>query len=437
MSSEQTQAVKNALTLLGRSTREKKTSAELPTAKSRKALDYLKNVSPDEVINAKDLNIRELTTNLFNWSGVNKTNKPLMKALADNLRRPEKYQQTVELTAFAVALAPFFEPDRLTTLYSTLENVNTVFAPATYTLQLSHKLARIFSEYSEERGIKIARSLWEQSHSGRWWELSAEGEATPFPTPDNYSLDELINEYVGDQSLLFHPAYAAQLADAPVEDKRILEALEKYNDAFLDGQAMNPDFALYSSYIPWLPLNKRTESPVESLIVSILHAIEGIDYTFPAKPKKFSDLFPSIAFVLKNSNGFPFGSDIMNTNGKELIPGVVLEVVSNVGTLNENRNYMGNCTWSYKDRMERGSYVLWRIHDGNHIYNASMTYDPRGDTWSFDQINSRFNRRGVPENISKAFRKMVDDGFSTTIPVLKARAEHRGATKQYQLKLDF
>ena len=171
---------------------------------------------------------------------------------------------------------------------------------------------------------------------------------------------------------------------------------------------VDPDVALLASYIPWLSSDERLESPVSGLLDILLQVTSTLEnYRFPDKPRSFTELFPNI--MLYETTEFPFTPTVLGQDRRALTKDSSLEVVRNSHQLQENRQYMGNCTWSYKNRMEKGEYVLFRIHQGNTVYNGSMTLDKKQGTWRLGEINSRHNRGGVPEDIRAAFRKFISE----------------------------
>lgn len=402
--SETLTAIQDALKLVGAGKVEETASA-VPTAKARTALDMLAGSSAEELIGSYDFNIRELTENLFNWTGKPKATKALMRALGDALQTPGKYTHAVELTAFLVALVPLMEPDRLARLYDAMKEVNTSFAPARYTLQLSHKLKWLLSDFPEERREKLAYSLWVESHQGRWWDLTA-GQAQGNVAQDNNEnvmpLNEMLNLY-SEFKLPWTPATAQRFA-ALSENEIVRDTLERYNEGLLKDKIIDPDVAVLASYIPWLTPAERPESPIGGLLDTLKGIRDEVEYKWPEKPKSFSALFPDIR--LYGGTQFPFPNSVLTTDGRELIPDIRLELVRNATQLAENRTFMGNCTWSYKSQMEAGTYVLYRVHRGGEIYNAAMTL--QRDRWVLREINSRFNRGNVPGNVRDAFMRFMN-----------------------------
>lgn len=417
MSSENLVAVRNALSMLGRKTTEPTASAVIPTAATRTALEFLVS-NTAESLNEKQVNLRGIAEGLFNWNGTPKTTKLVIRALNDALNTPGKYHHAVELSAFLSAMSPLLEPDRIARLYSSINEVDTVFAPAKYTLQLSARLRKVFAEFPQERIEKLAYDLWVVSHKGRWWDITSGTAQAPNlpPEPEEAGLN---NNQLVDMFLKGNLPYTQLNAERfrkVKPNELIVEALEKYNNDFLDEKMIDPDMALYSSYLPWLEINQRPESPIASLIDNLLTIVELLDFKHPEKPKNFRELFPDVK--LYGKVGFPFDEHILQTEGKMLLPGVRMEIVMNATALSENRDYMGNCTWSYKSGMEKGTYVLYRIHQGETIYNGALMLTK--NRWSVREINSRHNRGNVPANIKNAF-----DAFAKSLPESKQAIENK------------
>ena len=67
---------------------------------------------------------------------------------------------------------------------------------------------------------------------------------------------------------------------------------------------------------------------------------------------------------------------------------------------------MGNCTYLYRNEMEHGTYALFRIVTPGDVYNAAMTLDGQG-RWRLREINSRFNRGGVPPDVKAGFDALI------------------------------
>lgn len=398
-------AINSVLNFLGKATDVKKPiSNAVPTAKVRASLNLLASGSVESLI-TDQVNLRTVAEGLFNWSDKPKVSKNVIRAMNEALNEPGKYAAAVELCGYLAAWAPMLEPDRIARLFSLVKKTNTSFAPANYTLQLNQKLTKVFGGFNPERQEKLAASLWEQAHNGRWWDLTT-GEGfidlnEVQAVADNLTVKQIEIKII-ENDLAWSNQVANLLPQVKVNEK-IRNVIEAYSIDLIKGKIVDPDIALISSYLPWLKINERPESPIGSLVSMLISIVEDIDWNFPEKPQKFSDLFPNVRFY--GNGGFPFATNIYATDGINA-QGVRFELVKSPTELAENRTYMGNCTWSYKTNMEQGTYVLYRLHYQNQIYNAAMTTNNRGQ-WNLREINSRHNRGQVPAVVNEMFRQFI------------------------------
>jgi len=392
-------AIRGALSILGNKTGN---TATVRTAGAKSALDLLADSTLAELIEDQ-VNLREVAVKLFNWGPEPKATKNVIRALNTALNTPEKYSHAVELTGYLSALSPLLQPDRLVRLFSLVNEVETAFAPNRYTLQLSHKMSRLLSSYSEDRREKLAHSLWVEAHQGRWWDLTAgDGMFANQDQPAALKPTEAKKLFIN-RTLAWSPDAAAKLSTF-ARDKEIIEALDEYNDDLAREKPADPDTAVLASNLSWLNPTERPESPIGSLLDTVQELVTELDYELPEKPKKFSELFPNVRMY--GGKQFPFTSSVYMRDNVVLVPGVIASIVQDSIRLAENGKYMGNCTWSYKKRMESGSYVLYRITAQNgDIYNGAMTLS--GDKWNVSEINSRFNRGQVPQDVRTAFSAFV------------------------------
>lgn len=410
--SETAAALANVINFLGKDKKVvgPKENSVVPTAKVRSQINLLAGSTPESFsIFDTTMNIRTIAEGLFNWSGTPKVNKNVIRAMSKALNTPGKYDVAVELSAYLAAWAPLLEPDRIARLFALVETTDTAFGPALYTLQLHQRIEKVFGEYSPERQETLAASLWKESHTGRWWDLTAgrqplnvdqaviEDNNNELLIPDHATLTKNIL----DGTQLWHPSLVKQLLTLP-ENSEIVDKIEQYSIELIKGTSVDPDLALFSSYFPWVPITKRPESPIGSLLNELINLQKTISWDAPEKPKKFSDLFPPVS--LWGTYYFPFADNIVLTDGLT-VKNMRFELVKNATELAANKEYMGNCTWSYKSSIERGTYVLYRIHHNKNIYNASATL--QGKRWVLREINSRFNRGQVPPEVRSVFTKLL------------------------------
>ncbi len=426
MTNDNAIAIQNALAVLSKANPKNvaqeitRANTAVPTANTRATLDFL-TASTQEELKNQELNLREMTQNLFDWHGEKRSTKALLHAFHNAILSEGKYVEAVEITAYIAALAPLLEPDRLARLFNAIHEVKVSYAPARYTVSLYKKIVRLFAQFNEDRREQLAYSLWVESHQGRWWDLTAGDVAhNNEGHEEGLTIDGLIEEFTRKQTIRWTEERHALFSQIP-EREDIRDAVATYNDALIKGLQVDPDFSIYAAGLSWLTPLERPESPVGSLLDSLDRLVDLLeDYTFPEKPKKFSELFPDIK-LYGDKIRFPFPMAIMATDG-HTVQGVRLEVVDNATLLAENRNYMGNCTWGYKGQMEKATYVLYRLHFAGHIYNGSMLLNhnvgnarnPNG--WHIGEVNSRHNAGKVPTVVRQVFDNLVHN-----MPVQAAR----------------
>lgn len=361
--------------------------AILPTAKTRIALDVLANNTASSLAELR-LDIRAFTNDLFAWSGLPRFSKPLMHKINALINDRARYQQNIELIAYAVAASRMLDADRLTRLLDT--TVDTAYAPARYTLQLAHKLERTFEGYQPQRQEKLLISLWELSHKGRWWDIHAPQERVGRV---DKTADEILAGFL-DESLVYDRSNAIAVNKLGPKEE-IVEKLHSYTRELQKGVAVNPDVAVYSSHLTWLPTAIRPESPVAAVVTTYLELRDLIDYNPPKAPEDFGKMYPNVQ--LYSGERFPYHPSILAAQGNH--GRLRVEVIRTAGALEENRNYMGNCTGGYLQRLLKGTTFLLRIYDAqNNVYNAAAS-GSEGGRWTLGEINSRHNRGNVPADV--------------------------------------
>lgn len=386
-----------------------------PTAKARNALELLVNSSQDNIADVLPENMRDFATDLFDWarkgSEQSKVTRPLIRAITEVLTTEGKYPQAVEGIAFAVAAAPLLDPDSLTTLVKASVTVETAYAPERYTLQLSTLMEQAFSRYPVPRRLRMLLTMWEEQHDGRWWDMTAGGERAAEPeAPTRYTQKQMVDLFL--KSELPCDVHTVQQFRKVRKNDDIVFFLNDYLDKFNDGVLVHPDVSVLASNLDWLPVNVRPETPSTTLLRALvkwrglLSEVDAERSAWPAKPAKFSDLFPAVRLV--DGNTFPLPLEAFRLDGYPLgTTGLSLRLVQNAPMLDANRTYMGNCTWSYKGQMEKGSYALFQIlrpGSSEPLYNAAVTHSAQG--WRMGEINSRFNAGQVPDAVRSAFREV-------------------------------
>lgn len=418
-------AINNALKLLGRAPvgENKGTTPVLPTGRTRKALDLLENSTPQKLQDDR-VAIKPLLQDLFNWKGGNKVNKPLIRAFGEALNKPGKYPQTVELTAFLAAMAPMLEADQLARMYTVVDKVETAFAPAKYTLQLYNMLNKVFGDFSPERRERLSFSLWEESHQGRWWNLTTGLNMEP-NLPEN-DLQAITSEEIfdsikkvfyenrsrdlfnGENLVDWNPTYQNIFSQTPMSSE-IAELSEDYSEKLKAGENVHPDIAVYLSSLPWLAPYQRPESPVGGLLKFLNHVLESIgdDVPKPKKPRTFSELFPNVYLQEGAYDKYPIYPHLEILDGKE-IGKHRISVIKNRVALTENAQYMGNCTASYEGRIKKGKQTMLFSDDGEKQHNILVIMRENG-SWALGEVNTRYNRGDNDPQLYQAMQKYVSE----------------------------
>lgn len=439
-------AIETALRLMGRGTAAsspgEKSTHVLPSAAARNSIELLVNYGDIDTLTQHNPNIRGMAGDLFNWpgDGLNRATKSVAKALGaaltgtDNSGR-STYPQAVEMAAFAAAAARLLQPDRLARLLSHAGDVSTAFAPNKYTLQLAGAMSTVLENYQEQRREQLLVSMWNQYHNGRWWDMTS-GVAklkTGRPAQRGKQQREMYDAHQGavrelladaeigtskandilvgaliDGALPWHES-TADLVSALPYSRRLHSRMADASADLTGGKPVDPDTALHASLLPWLPIRDRPEAPAFWLLRVLAAGYTDRDTKqmdvslLPNRPKQFADMYPEAGAV-----GFPFPAGVYGLDRSTIETGdgnIVVEVVKNPAELAENRDYMGNCTMSFKGQMESGGYVLFRLWHNEQCYNASTRHVQHA--WVLDDINSRFNGGDVPNAVRDAFTHLL------------------------------
>ena len=326
------------------------------------------------------------------------------------------------------------DPDRLGKVIASAPNVETAFAPERYTLGLTGALRKVLIRYPAARRETLLIDLWSVAHRGRWWDLTSGVAQVVTNTEKNrrgkqavawneeqveinehlenllkgrkkgtVEADEVLTKALLEGKLVYDDS-TVNLVRNLRPSHRLIEGLEELAANHRAGHLLDPDVMLLASYIPWLSPAQRPESPITWLVKTLVASLTDRETgeikvdVLPNKPKKWVELYPPAELT-----GFPFPAGVYKLHNTTLpsLRDCRVEVVRNPAELAANRDYMGNCTWSYKGSMEAGTYVLFKLWQEGHCYNASATAD--GNTWHLREINSRNNRGGVPDDIRNAF----------------------------------
>lgn len=390
----------------------------MPTAKTRRALDFLISSTPKDL---EDVSLRDFLQDLFNWDGKNRVNKPLIRAFKDSVIDFQHYPQLVELAGYLTAMSPFLEADHLAQMMELSHTTNTAFAPTVYTMQFHTNFKNAFQGLSQTRIQKIGLSLWEESHNGRWWNMTSgvnniqENQRSIKPEKIFRSLKKY-EDNTAMENIIWSPENQANFKAYMKNnlDKDIAVLSEKFRRDLMMGLAVTPDIAIFLSAIDWLAPNQRPESPINSLLKNLVN-IRNNDKTFvmPKKPNTIKDLFPNLLLTTNNGFDFPFDPNIIHIFndgafnhcfGKE---NVKVNLITSKTQLAKNANYMGNCTLTYQKNMEDGKYALFFADTGDEKYNFSLVLNNRDLKWHFGEINSRYNAGRVPTEIRQRVTQTI------------------------------
>jgi len=438
-------AVEKVLKLLGRATAgPHRPSPALPSARARSAIERLANYGTVEAYSASEPNLKELARDLFDWHNADssvRATKPMARAIGSILTARSDtgvslYPQAVEMLSFAAAASPLLQPDRLQRVIEMAPTVPTAFAPERYTMQLASALQTILGRYSEAKREELLISLWAEAHDGRWWDLTSglvtivtghrrrklEGEEAERRTANDTLIREItagagigtqeastaIRQALIDGALPYHQATQALVAAIPA-DPELRANMISLAQKLSSGETVDPDIAVHASALPWLLPGERPETPITWLLRTLCagltpDAATGVVQVedMPEKPKSFRALFPEASL-----EEFAISAHVRHLD-RTLLPGtgdVVIEVVHNAVELEANRTYMGNCTYSYLAQLRQGRNLLFKLWRGSDCYNAMAYQSSVG--WNVTQVNSRFNRGGVPADIANAFRALT------------------------------
>ena len=432
----------------------------LPSGRARAAIERLASLGTIEALDATQPNLKVICKDLFDWhstTGQSSVNGNVVKAFGRALTARDAngaslYSQAVEMAGFASAAAPLLQPDRLARIIDLAPTVTTAFAPERYTMQLTGALRTLLSRYQEARREQLLASLWAAGHDGRWWDMTSgvvtvkvgpprrRGQVAPDPDVDDDAPDldaqirnilagegagtpaghATIAEALLEGKLTYNPATAGLVRALPQSDQ-LAEGLAKVAESMRSGEFIDPDVALLASHLPWLVPSQRPESPMTWLAKTLVRAITPDPTTgevkvdvMPDKPKEWKDLYPLAEIV-----GFPYGPTIRALE-HSIVPGTaaVIELIKNPAELAANRQYMGNCTYTYKERIERGQNVLLKVWEGNDCYNVALWRGARygrvdnlhaATRWELGEVNSRFNAGRVPAHITAGINRLVND----------------------------
>lgn len=397
----------------------------LPTARTRAAVDRLCDATPEKLAEER-VDLRAIIRDLLDWERqratkavVRTAGKAMTATTADGA---SLWPHAIEALSYAAIWSPLLEPDRLDRVIAhAAANPTSAFAPIRYAAGPASKLQMLVGHYNAARLETLATSLWDAAHMGRWWDacggLGAGGDGTRRRRRRRLDREELeaqmeartraitaaggepaeaVAAIVSGQNTHWNPATAEVLRRARLSGKALDEVIACVHEPHDD-----PDVAVLLAQLVDLPPGDRPENPVPAMIDALEFMLDGADpvKTLPKKPDGWGSLYPEGS--LKE---YPIPALVRAWDWAEFpdTPGAVIELIRTPHALFENRDYMGNCTGGYNQRCQTGTWVLGKVHYQNEMYNISIWN--RGGGWHTSEINSRFNRGGVPQELLLGFR---------------------------------
>ena len=411
----------------------------LPTAGARRFIDMLSDSGSTEAALELFPNIKEPLRDVLNWSNpkFSKATKAVARAVGELFHGTDEhgrstFPQAVELVGFLSMIAPLLEPDRLVRVAEHAAGTSGAFGPTLYPIGPSGQLKLLLSGYSEQRREELLISLWDASHSGRWWDHTVYDGAPAKAVKRRRKIDPeeqqaitrqiealITNEGVTTVSLITRAINArtlsfsndaadlmARVTDPSVPDRlEFMRALSGTDDE---------DHRVLVSHLPFLRPNERPESPTSVMIAMLLTARGGpAEFDFanmPKDPSEWSELYPKASLI-----PFPFPEVFRKIHGQRMpgLPGSDIIIIKNADQLKANGEYMGNCTFSYLRYCETGERVIGRTSHGGVDYNFALLRGADG-TYTAGELNSRFNDGGVPNDV-RASRDRLLNGINAII----------------------
>ena len=410
---------------------------ELPSARSRKAVEMLIEAGTIEKLQELRPDMRALVSDLFDWAGTKGTKSNMRAALAALMARgPDgrsRYPQAVEMLSFASTISPLLEPDQLARVIAAAGATVSAYRPVIYPATAAAGLVRVVGHYQSARLETLFISLWEVAHNARWWDTCG-GLGAPARTarrrrrvtPDGEdeetarmrersraiarmtsARDKDLVEGIVNGSLVLTPQTLSRLRALRLPDGLRTVAAEAAR-----GQHDDPDQSVLFSQLADLAPGDRPPSPLPVLVESLEFMLGDQEpaRTLPRKPTSWAELYPDASF-----ESYPLPEHLLELQWKDLLStgqdsaaAVVVEWCKNPHELFANRDYMGNCTGGYDHRCRQGTCFIGKVHHNGEVYNFSVEHhaDPHGPKdWYVTQVNSRFNHSNVPSTVANALNR--------------------------------
>lgn len=360
-----------------------------------------------------------------------KVNKNVLRAVGRALDQPDAvaYAKTADILGLASTFSGFLTPEGIIRIVELVhdETIVSAYAPASEMVATVLNLDTIIYDLPEDHRCDLLIDLTKVSHHGRWSDYTA-GRTSATRRAHVGHIEAPFAQVPGDLQ---------RLKDSTVI-KRVLNGELNYNTTGIITRLQNvgtiepvlvaqiytashnahidPDLAALLSYLP-LRSTHLPPTPVPQMINILSHDIgvmreAGNDMLLDQirqsrvwaewHPDPDLEMYPYPAYIYR-THGMRI-QDHADNNGE-----IVVEIVNCPAALHANKEYMGNCTYTYNQQCKNGTYVLWRLHYRGNIYNAAITSDNRGanNHWREREINSRHNGGNVPESVRAVWRELI------------------------------
>lgn len=392
--------------------------------RSRRAVEAL--IAAETGENAqKTLDLKRTMIDLFEWAPnagdqriatgiVIKAAAQLL--VSEDAKWRSRYPHAIEALSFAAATTKLINPDYIGELLRSTVGTRNAYAPIRYPAQLALQLERLIGHYPEKRRLELLKSLWDIAHRNRWWDYTlseaAQRRGARRRAQQEAEAGEAILQVTTESAI--QGILTGDITWSPAMNERLWEAgeLDKELRVKISRATQKPrfdaDLIVAASYLVGMRPDERPHTPILDLVETLWNSyldryeeegIEGVRDVLPEKPRAWEELYPEAGFA-----PFNFPKYLREINGIEWENGIMY-VCRNAAELAANANYMGNCTNSYRNRSEQGSVAILRYHKNNEAYNAALNL---GNTLTYGEINSRFNRGGVSQEVRASFDRFKD-----------------------------
>lgn len=381
------------------------TEKEDPVGEARAGLMLMAGCKSDVELLARAGDFKKLMVSVMGWHQPKFTyaTKAFVKTAAAGLR--DKYSVAVEAISYVSAVSPELDPDRCITLLKHCLETNNAYAPNTYLLQFNSVIHPVLSHYkSADVRLRLATTAWDIAHTGRWWDRMRQDD-------DAQVVGGVQDVRKGVLDGTVHLSdEAIEWAKNTAPDVELVVGVGKVRDEQRHGGMCGPDHAVVVSYIPWLRPSDRMETPLLPIYRAAWTCMdpgnwpEGLAAEIPDKPKDIAALVPEKA----RQAVFQFLADpeLVAAFMRALPDGYTASVIRTSEELEENRNYMGNCTGGLAHSMKEGKIVLFRIEGNGNTFNAAYYQRADRGDWRCQEINSRHNRGGVPRALQASYTRV-------------------------------